>query len=98
MMSEHPESSGEASPASTTWCIRLEDAPAAVTLPLLSILAGSCGEPISCSLRDHPPDVTGAIQRFLLGHIPAGRFCELYCRPDLKRLAKGAGPLRAGRG
>jgi len=73
------------------WCDRFELAPIAVALPMLGILGGICGEPVSVWLRDFPPDVVGAIQRLLVRHLPGDQICEIFGRSDLQRLAREPG-------
>ena len=68
-----------------------EATPTAVALPLLGILGGVCGEPVSVWLRDHPPDVVGAVQRLLVRAVPKGKVCEIFGRSDLQTLAREPG-------
>ena len=67
-----------------------ETTPTAIALPLLGMLGGVCGEPVSVRLHDHPPDIIGALQRLIREHVPRDRVCEIFGQADLRRLKRSA--------
>lgn len=75
--------------AARGWCDRPDLAPAAMALPILGTLGGLCGEPVSIWFRDFPPDVLGALQRFLRAHVPEDRVCEVFRPSDIRRFERG---------
>lgn len=62
--------------------------PIAVSVALLGILGGVCGEPVSVVLQDYPADLVGVLQRFLRRHVPHERVCEVFRPADLRRLGR----------
>ena len=66
------------------WRDRVDTPPATIWLPMLGLLGGTCGEPVSIWLRDYPPDVTCAVHRFLLAHLWNGQVCEIVGRSDAR--------------
>jgi hypothetical protein len=73
------------------WCDEFDSAPAMIALPMLGMLGGSCGEPVSLLAIDYPPEVVCAVQRFLLTHLRDGQVLEIFGRSDLSRLVQADG-------
>ena len=71
-----------------TWCDRPDSAPAAIVLPILGMLGGLCGEPVSVWLQGFPPDVLGALQRFIREHARDELVCEIFGPSDIRRLLR----------
>jgi hypothetical protein len=90
MPSKDYSQSGALAPRPGIWCDRPDLALPSIALPIIGMLGGACGEPVSVWLEDYPPDILGALLRFIRDHVPDERVCEVFGPADLRRLLREA--------
>ena len=73
------------------WGDEFDSTPAMIALPMLAMLGGTCGEPLSICAFDFPPEVICAVERFLLAHLRDEQVLEIFGRSDLSRLVQQSG-------
>ena len=61
-----------------------------IALPILGMLGGMCGEPVSVMLQDYPEDLIGVVLRLIRAHVPDERICEIFRPADLRPLTQRA--------